>query len=267
METLVEVALALAIIWGFITIQMYVPTGSMLPTIMPGDRFFVDKISYYFRDPEPGDVVVFRHLDELQVTGVREGSPAGLAGVQPGDWLVFSGPASIATLVGVAGEPVPSMITLHRRIEAAQGGTLPLDLLRGMRLLRVEVEVPTGAKDLSDLGIAARANRSRYVKRLIAVGGQTVWIGEGGMVYVDGEPLAAVADHAYSTREPGIRYGIEPTTVPEGHYFVLGDNTTDSYDSRYWGFVPVEEFIGEPYFRVWPFSRFGPMNGYFGAAR
>jgi signal peptidase I len=52
----------------------------------------------------------------------------------------------------------------------------------------------------------------------------------------------------YARTGMGIRYGVEPTLVPEGHFFVLGDNTLNSYDSRYWGFVPKEEFIGCPFF-------------------
>ena len=259
LETIVVAGGAAWLIISFVTVRMTVPTGSMIPTIMPGDSFFVDRISYYFREPDVGDVIVFWHVEEIRVTGVKPGSPAAQAGVQVGDHLME-----------LAGEPVPSALTLRRRIQAAAGAVLSLTLGRErVGQLRLELSVPPGAGDLADLGIEAKIRRARYVKRLIAVGGQEVWIGEGGRVYVDGAPLEVepIASHIYWTRGPGMRYGIEPTPVPEGHYFVLGDNTMNSFDSRYWGFVPVEDFIGEPFFRVWPLSRFGPMNGYFWSSR
>lgn len=271
-ETIVEVGVLVILIINFVTVRMTVPTGSMVPTIIPGDSFFVDIISYHFRDPTPGSVVVFWFLEELQITKVQPGSAADAAGLRPNDFLVYPGRYDL----GVGDGPVPSLRTLSRRIEEAQGGTLAFRALRPIRMVeRTVVEgtvvganlaVPKGANDLADLGISMRARRARYVKRLIAVGGQTVQIAEGGKILVDGEPLAAVADWTYARLGPGLRYGVEPTLVPEGHLYVLGDNTMNSYDSRYWGFVPKEEFIGCPFFRVWPFSRFSLINGYFGSS-
>ena len=257
-ETIVEVGVAVWLIISYVTVRMTVPTGSMIPTIMPGDSFFVDRISYYFRQPQVGDVIVFRHLEWIRAESVKPGSPAAAAGVQPGDYIVQ-----------VAGEPVPSVITLRHRIQAATG-SLKLTLGReGAGTLDVEVKVPAGAKRLSDLGIKAKFKQARYVKRLIAVGGQTVWIGDGGKIYINGKPTTVepIASKTYWSHDERMRYGIQPTKVPEGCYFVLGDNTMNSYDSRYWGFVPQQEFIGEPFFRVWPLSRFGPMNGYFWSSR
>ncbi|MGC9530513.1 MAG: signal peptidase I [Candidatus Bipolaricaulaceae bacterium] len=258
LETIVVAGGAAWLIISFVTVRMTVPTGSMIPTVMPGDSFFVDRISYYFRQPDVGDVIVFWHVEEIVVNAVRADSPAAAAGVLADDQLVE-----------VAGEPVPSARTLRRRIQAAQGGNLSLTLSReGVGYVAAEVAVPPGATALSDLGLDADVRQARYVKRLIAVGGQQVHIGPGGKILIDGQPAEEprVASRTYSTRGPGMRYGIEPTTVPEGHYFVLGDNTMNSYDSRYWGFVPAEDFIGEPFFRVWPLARFGPMNGYLWAS-
>ncbi|MGQ9699724.1 MAG: signal peptidase I [Candidatus Bipolaricaulaceae bacterium] len=267
-ETIIEVGVLFWLIITFVTVRMTVPTGSMIPAILPGDSFFVDILSYHFRSPTPGSIVVFWFMQELRITGVREGSPAAEAGLRAGDYLAALGRWDI----GVGGEPVPSLITLSRRIRAAQGQPLEFRVLRQITPQEVQVvstwvQVPPGAKNLGDLGINYKAWRERYVKRLVAVGGQTVEIGPGGKIYIDGEPSPVFADMTYARTGMGLRYGVEPTLVPDGHYFVLGDNTLNSYDSRYWGFVPVEEFIGCPFFRVWPFSRFGPMNGYFGSPR
>ncbi len=257
LETLVFAGVAAFLIISFVTVRMSVPTGSMIPSVLPGDSFFVDRISYYFTEPDVGDIIVFWFLEELRVQSVERGTAASQAGILPGD--------VIRTLEG---EPVASMLTVARRIEAARGGELSMVLLRQGRFVETAVRVPADASELRSLGIAHSARRVRYVKRLIAVGGQTVHL-EGGNVLLDGVILEDVAELglSYWTGDAGMRYGVRPTEVPEGHYFVLGDNTRDSYDSRYWGFVPVEELIGAPFFRIWPLGRFGPMNGYFWSSR
>jgi signal peptidase I len=47
--------------------------------------------------------------------------------------------------------------------------------------------------------------------------------------------------------------------VPEGSFFVLGDNRDDSYDSRYWGFVPAENVVGRPLLIYFSMDRSAPV--------
>lgn len=197
LQVIVVAGLLAYLVMTFVLVRMRVPTGSMIPTIEEGDSFFVDKISYYFRKPVPGDIIVFWHYE--------------------------------------------------------------------------------------------RTGKIRYVKRLIAVGGQTVQLKgcdrfpqEECGLYVDGRRLegppfarpyynsgsynfcqigAATGEHCTMSDPETV------TTVPEGYYFVLGDNSKNSLDSRFWGFASEESFIGEPFLRVWPPSRIGAMNGYFGSNR
>ena len=247
-EVLAVAGVLAVLIMSFVTVRMHVPTGSMIPTIDPKDSFFVDRITYYFRDPKPGDIVVFRHTEQVLVRSVEGGSIAEAAGVTPGDQLLY-----------LNSEPVYSTEAADSYLASLQeGAEIRLTVVGGRQYELGTKE--TGHEALADLGIMTRERRMRYVKRLIAVGGQTVQI-VGGDLYVDGEKLTDPRfDRYYYSNDPRFRYGVEPTLVPEGHYFVLGDNSQNSFDSRFWGFVDEEDFIGEPYLRVWPLDRFGLMR-------
>jgi len=98
---------------------------------------------------------------------------------------------------------------------------------------------------------------STLIKRVIATGGQTVDL-VGGVVYVDGEPLdepytlgKASDPLPYSLSGSEISY---PYTVPEGSVWVMGDNRTNSLDSRYFGTIRVDDITSKAVFIFWPFS-------------
>jgi len=158
------IAIALALIVRTFVIQPFkIPSGSMRPTLIEGDRILVNKYLYRFEKPTPGDVIVFKSI----------GSP------------------------------------------------------------------DSPKKD--------------YIKRLVAVGGDTVEIREG-KIWIHQEVLDkpdAFRDFFYYNRG---EYGQEGETiiVPEEHYFVLGDNSGSSLDSRFWGYVPRKNLIGRAFFIFWP---------------
>jgi len=80
-----------------------------------------------------------------------------------------------------------------------------------------------------------------YIKRLIGLPGDHLEIREG-VVYINGQKL----DEPYRAAPPNPVDNYGPVTVPKGEYFMMGDNRDDSYDSRYWGFVPNDNIIGTP---------------------
>ena len=94
-----------------------------------------------------------------------------------------------------------------------------------------------------------------FIKRLIAVGGETVEIKDGA-VYINGKEITDPRiKHTYYYNRGD--YGAEGQVVhvPPGYVFVMGDNSGSSYDSRYWGFVPESNIIGKADFLFWPLGR------------
>lgn len=89
------------------------------------------------------------------------------------------------------------------------------------------------------------AGGNDYIKRVIGVPGDRLEI-RNGAVWINGRPL----DEPYVTipMNPAEKYPFQSVTVPSRHYFVMGDNRGNSFDSRFWGFVPRENIIGTPLF-------------------
>lgn len=180
-EPLVVAVVLAFIIRTFIVGPYKIPTGSMEKTLMIGDRIFVDKLTYRFREPKRGEIVVF--VFPRESNQFRE--------VKLGKHVLFK----------------------------------------------------------------YREPRKDFVKRLIAFGGERVEIRDGA-VFVNGSKVEEpdVIPSIYYYNRNDWEYGKEEQvfTVPEGTFFVLGDNSGHSSDSRNWGFVPKKNLIGRVILIWWP---------------
>jgi signal peptidase I len=200
---LIVVALVLTFLIQTFLAKVYViPSGSMETTLhgctgCNNDRVLVDKISYRFTDPAPGDVVVFRGPD----------SWSSEIEIDPPSNAVVRGLQLFGSLIGLA---------------------------------------PPDEKD--------------FVKRVIAVGGQTVQCCDSrGQVMVDGKSLNEPYIFYLPEAGPPKQASFGPVTVPEGQLWMMGDSRNNSADSRMpdHGAVPVENVIGQARMIVLPFDRLG----------
>lgn len=158
-EVLESIAIAVVlafVIRVFLFQPFYIPSSSMEPTLKPGDRIIVNKFMYRFKEPERGDIIVFKY---------------------------------------------------------------PLDPKRD------------------------------FIKRLIGLPGETIEI-KDSVLYVNGKKV----EQPFLPK--GLRYGdYGPVEIPEGNYFMMGDNRNNSEDSREWGMLPEENIVGEAMVIYWPLSR------------
>jgi signal peptidase I len=124
-------------------------------------------------------------------------------------------------------------------------------------------------------GIPLLDQRKDFIKRVVGLGGERVrivprnpnWNPEYedveygmGYIYINGERLESPAAIAERNYYPDGDYGKTEISVPEDHYFMLGDNGLNSRDSRFWGFVPRENVIGKAVAIYWPPGRIGVIH-------
>ena len=124
-------------------------------------------------------------------------------------------------------------------------------------------------------GIMSVYGEQYYIKRLVGVPGDTLQI-KPPVLWRNGAPITGAPAFAKNAQradryqgyvhvtDPRAQYLLtdeDTLTVPKDSYFAMGDNSNNSFDGRYWGFVPGKEVIGRPLFIYFPFSkRWGPSR-------
>jgi len=117
----------------------------------------------------------------------------------------------------------------------------------GQRLLVNKVTYRFGEPQMGDVVVfhPPAGKRVDFIKRIIALPGDTVEI-KGGVVYINDSAI----DEPYINSPPS--YTFPQGKIPEGEYFVLGDNRNNSNDSHSWGTVPRQNIIGKAWLSIWP---------------
>lgn len=93
-----------------------------------------------------------------------------------------------------------------------------------------------------------------YIKRVIGIPGDRIRITDG-ITYVNDIPLV----EPYIAQKPTTDYAV---TVKEGHIFCMGDNRNNSFDSRYWGLMPLTNLKGQAIVSYLPLNRLGPIRSF-----
>lgn len=148
-------------------------------------------------------------------------------------------------------------------------GSMRMTLIEGDRILvdklRYGPKVPFSQWRLPGYGKPKRGDvivfvypedmKRDFIKRLIAFGGETVEIKDGD-IFIDGkEILDPRIKNTYYYNRGDYGQMSQKITVPKDSFFVLGDNSASSKDSRYWGFVPKNLLIGKAELIYWPLNR------------
>ncbi len=119
---------------------------------------------------------------------------------------------------------------------------------------RGEIVVFTSPPQAAESAPAGCGEGGTYVKRLIGMPGDTIHEDSQARISIDGKLLAEPYVTA-AARAADTRYANRTWHVPEGDYFMMGDNRGNSCDSRTWGPVPRHDLIGDAVLTYWPPNR------------
>lgn len=180
-----------------------------------------------------------RNESAVEISGRRGRALGGWVG-----WLA----AALLLSFGIRSTIVQAYLIPSASMET----TLQIDdhLLVGKRLLDLN-GINEGDIIVFERPPTFDAISDELIKRVVGVGGDVVQA-RGGVVHVNGRPL--VEPYVSSSTDD---FG--PVQVPTGYLFVMGDNRTQSADSRVFGPIPESSVVGSAFARTWPLSRIGAI--------
>ncbi len=146
------------------------------------------------------------------------------------------------------------LFTFVFRVIRVEGSSMVKTLQDGDRLL-----LSTTVTDYQrgDIVVVDRYSVEPLIKRIIAIGGDTIKIESDGRVYLNGDLLSEPYAAAFTPQKECV----EPVVVPHGYVFLMGDNRSDSLDSRSRevGLVLEKDIVGKAILRVSPIVSFGDI--------
>ncbi len=238
--------------------------------------------------PKPADRET-APVNELELLA-EDGASSGGVLAWLWDMLRTWGPALLAVLVIRSAIAEPFRIPSGSMVPTLAIGDhiLVSKFSYGLRIPFTQIELlPLGEPERGDVIVFRYPPDPSldYIKRIVGLPGDTVEV-RNGVVYVNGQEarrtyrdrfkfvndrcqvqeerlydedlLGVVHPVLASVGSSGIRRNYGPRTVPEGHYFVMGDNRDNSADSRVWGFVPRENIKGKA---IWVWLSVDRCNG------
>ena len=239
---------AVLCIQGFVLASFEVPTGSMENTIQTGDRLFVNRLIYGGTTPYTIPFTSIR-IPHIRMPGWRH--------IQRGDVIVFDWPGERDQA------EKPKQTWFLKRCIALPGDTVRIED-RVVHVNGQSLDIPAHGKFLRPYSLPAGARNPRIFPR-----GSQFNEDNYGPVFVPRKRMTiSLNPENFDSWEVFIRReghsatkadgrifidGLETHryTVARDYIFAMGDNYDDSHDSRYWGFVPVEDVIGTPLVVFW----------------
>lgn len=215
-----------------------VPTGSMIPTIMPKDRLFGNMVIYKFSEPKRNDIVVFKEPIQNKVLYTKRvmGLPGEKVAIHDNHLFVNDKEITIRnySALGVLG-------AADYWIVPKKGDT---------------IEVIPGA-DYQNILRERNIDVDKVQKFLVENPGSALQMLPDLEFKVNGIPTGMVLDVIHDKKY--VKNLLEGKTVTfkadDNYYLALGDNTNESYDSRMWGFVKESRIEGKAFIRFWPLNR------------
>lgn len=241
-ESLGSALILVLIIQKFYIGNFLVPTGSMIPTIIPKDRLFGNMVVYNFKAPEREDIIVFKEPIEDKVLYTKRlmGLPGEKVQIKY-DRLFIDGKKISEREYTPLGE-----LSYNEWIVPKKGDIITI--------------VP--GQNYSDTFEKENIDVAKVQSLLKENGAYVSQLLPDVKFLVNGVPTGMILDfiHDQDVLNKLLKGETVTKTLDEDYYLALGDNTNGSYDSRMWGFVKDSRIKGKALVRFWPLNRIGLLK-------